>query len=61
MLCLGDENYENLQMYGNPTFNELHDIMENGLNIRGVFHSIEVVSCCDWKAAACLDGKSENF
>ena len=54
---LGTETYENQKIFGSNIFNELQTIQENGVRIKGVKHKIDVVSCSDWKAAACIEGK----
>ena len=52
----GDETYQNQKKYGKEIFDELKDIDTNGIVILGVWHMIDVVSSCDWKAAACIEG-----
>ena len=53
---VGVENYENQMKYGKKTFAELEDLNQNGFHFNGIHHQIDVVSCCDWKAAACIEG-----
>ena len=42
--------------YGKRTFAELEHINANGFEFEGIQHQIDLVSCCDWKAAACIEG-----
>ena len=42
--------------YGKETFCELEYVNENGFIFQGIHYDIQVVSCCDWKAAACIEG-----
>ena len=56
MFYIGDENYENIANFGKPIFDELKDISPNGIVIEGVRHTIDVVSSCDWKAEATIEG-----
>ena len=42
--------------YGQETFSELEHIIQTGYCFQGIQHSVEVVCCCDWKAAACIEG-----
>ena len=42
--------------YGKKTFAELEELDKNGFYFNGIHHQIDVVSCCDWKAAACIEG-----
>ena len=53
---LGIENYDNQMKYGKKTFDELEEIHRNGFTFEGIHHDIDLVSCCDWKAAACIEG-----
>ena len=52
----GQETYENQMKFGKETFEELERINAEGYYFEGFHHSITVVCCCDWKAAACLEG-----
>ena len=52
----GVENYENQMKYGKKTFQELEYVNTNGFAFEGILHRIDVISCCDWKAAACIEG-----
>ena len=56
--CAGKENYENQCKYGKETFQELEALQKTGYLFQGHHHSIEVVCCSDWKAAACIEGSS---
>ena len=58
-LIKGVENYVNQMKFGKKTFAELEDINQNGFKFHGIHHEIDVVSCSDWKAAACIEGKSK--
>ena len=60
-LILGIENYDNQVKYGKRTFAELEELDRNGFKFEGVHHEIDVVSCCDWKAAACIEGLVHVF
>ena len=42
--------------YGQETFKELELLAEAGYTFGGILHSIDVLSCSDWKAAACIEG-----
>ena len=53
----GEENYENIRDFGQQIFHELKDISQNGMTIEGVHHDIDVVSSCDWKAEALIEGR----
>ena len=53
----GAETYENQLKYGKEVFQELREIQENGFDFQGVHHDIKIVSCCDWKAGACIEGQ----
>ena len=57
-LIAGVENYENQMKYGEKTFAELEDINRNGFSFNGIHHQVDIISCCDWKAAACIEGRS---
>ena len=54
----GKETYENQKKYASEVFKQLENIHNNGIIIAGCWHEIDVVCCCDWKAGACLEGKS---
>ena len=53
---IGDESYDNQVKYGGQTFAELESIQIEGLIFEGQHHRVDVVSCCDWKAGACIEG-----
>ena len=57
----GDETYENQAKYGSQTFAELLDLNMNGYMIEQQHHEIRVISCSDWKASSCIEGKCENI
>ena len=42
--------------YGKEIFEELQNLQMNGIIIANHHHEIKVVSCCDWKAGACIEG-----
>ena len=42
--------------YGKKTFAELNHINQHGFSFHGIHHKVDVISCCDWKAAACIEG-----
>ena len=52
----GEENYENQLKFGQEIFHELENINDTGYYFHGIHHTIQVISCCDWKAGACLEG-----
>ena len=52
----GQENYENQMRFGKRTFAELENCSNNGLILKGIQHKVDIVSCSDWKAGACLEG-----
>ena len=52
----GQETYENQAKYGKVIFEELNTLQESGITFDGFWHKIELVSCSDWKAAACIEG-----
>ena len=56
VLFKGDENYDNQKLFGQEVFNELARINRNGYYFDGKHHQVKVVCCCDWKAAATLQG-----
>ena len=58
---LGDENYEQFQMYAKEVFQELEHIGQNGLMVEGLLHEIEISCCCDWKVAACIPYQKGNM
>ena len=60
-LFSGQENYENQMRFGKRTFAELENLNKNGIVLKGIQHSIDIVSCSDWKAGACLEGMSMNI
>ena len=45
--------------FGKETFEELIDMNDNGIVIDEKQHDIKIISCSDWKAAACLEGTVE--
>ena len=51
------ESYDNQKKFAKIVFDELRGIEETGLMIEGVHHEIQLVCCCDWKAAAVIKGK----
>ena len=53
------ETYENQCKYGQEVFEEFNTLQEEGFNFGGFHHDITVVSCCDWKAGACIEGTIE--
>ena len=55
----GEETYENQKKFGKEIYSELKDIDMNGITIDGIHHNIDVVSSCDWKAAACIEGMTD--
>ena len=57
----GQENYENQFKYGKETFKELQDIKETGHFFEGHHHTVDIVCCSDWKAAACIEGAKWKF
>ena len=57
----GAENFENQLRYGRKTFAELEEINRNGFYFSGIHHKVDVISCCDWKAAACIEGNYNNI
>ena len=56
MLYEGEESYDNQIRFGKETFKELQTIDKTGYYFEGIHHQIDLVCCCDWKAAACLEG-----
>ena len=46
--------------YGKKTFAELNHINQNGFKFNGVHHKVDIISCCDWKAAACIEGSVDD-
>ena len=56
VLFSGHESYENQVKFGKKTFLELEAIATNGYHFNGIWHKIDVVCCCDWKAGACIEG-----
>ena len=56
MILIGEENYANEKEFGKPIFDELKDISQHGLTIDGIRHEIDVISCCDWKVQATIEG-----
>ena len=52
----GDENYDNHLKYGKEVFEELTELQRTGCDFEGIHHEIKVISCCDWKAGACIEG-----
>ena len=56
----GEENYENIRDFGQPIFEEMKDISANGIVFQGVHHEIDVVSSCDWKAEAIIEGMCKD-
>ena len=56
----GNEDYDNQRKYASAIFSKLGIIRRKGLVIDGKIHDIDVVSCCDWKAAACIGGTKGN-
>ena len=52
----GEENYENQLKFGQEIFHELDNINDTGYYFHGIHHTIQVISCSDWKAGACLEG-----
>ena len=52
----GDETYNNQMKYGKEVFEELNELQQNGFDFEGIHHDIKIVSCCDWKAGACIEG-----
>ena len=52
----GAESYDNQLKYGEEVFMELKNIQDNGFQFEGIHHDIRILSCCDWKAGACIEG-----
>ena len=52
----GTENYKNQLKYGKHTFEELQEIARNGWFFDDNHHIVDIISCCDWKAGACIEG-----
>ena len=57
MKCFpGSETYESQLKYGKEVFQELQELQEHGFVFGGIHHDIKIISCCDWKAGACIEG-----
>ena len=52
----GDESYENYKKFALDVFTQLEDLNNNGFNIDGVHHKMDIKCTCDWKASSCIEG-----
>ena len=57
IIISGDKSYDNQIKYGQDIFKELEDLQESGFDFEGIHHDIKIISCCDLKAGACIEGK----
>ena len=57
---IGNESYDNQVKYGGDIFLELETLQREGYIFEGKLHKVDVVCCCDWKAAACIEGRKVN-
>ena len=55
-ILIGEENYDDQKKYGGKVFDQLNNLQTNGIEIKGVWHRIDLVCCSDWKCGSMMEG-----